>query len=524
MIRRDQTSSKHQPTSKKDQKDQIVKVETDRLNSKFPLNFKEVLINYPRWVQDTPKNRIALKRHLARSAIYRGRSLHLMKYLPCCNLFFIEKKAGHGHKAPVKANFLLLTEAEKKEIRKFIKGERKKRPDEKYSKFKADLVPDVIELIQGFELTKIDSFIDSLPKKDGCFEFPLIRSNMTQSCVENELNKESRLGKVKKRHDLVFNPVKVQIKSELSDYSLGADQAELSPTEANIRSFLTSSPKKLKTEGMEGSPSKPAEDMRSDWNIKKKTSEAKRGATRRENPPQNYQINVLSQEGVKLDEVDFKDQGNSKPSLLTRSYCCKRKEAAQAFFRVPPPITTEQPEYFLRQPQNESSEMSFFAHNSQDQVDLDGTLDKKYGGELGEKPFHPHASFQDQLKDSDAYNELEIEENHHGCNSVRKPRFSNSRATKLEELKRLLAIKKEEEARSQNRVIEVEEQAAKAETKVLQAEKAWLEAENHLKEILSESSVAIEKTDKISQEVQDLESEIRELSTEMEIESFKIDD
>ena len=76
----------------------------------------------------------------------------------------------------------MLTEQEKTLIDKFLKEERKKKPEIKYREFKAELIPDVIELIQGFELTKMDEFISSLPKNDGCFEFPLIRSKMVKSC------------------------------------------------------------------------------------------------------------------------------------------------------------------------------------------------------------------------------------------------------------------------------------------------------------------------------------------------------
>ena len=471
-----------------------------------------------------------------------------MSYLPCCNLFF-QKKEVEDHKTPVKARDLLLTGEEKGQVAKFIKAERKKKRNIEYRDFKGDLLPDLIEFIEGLELTKMDAFINSLARKDGCFEFPLVRNRMVQFWAENELSKVVRLGKVKKRHDLVFNAAKTVIQGEVSSSRQGCDQDEMSPKVTKMHSFLTNSSKKLKPEKKrKGRNSVHSfENTMSGLNFNKETSEGKSVSGRREDPAQGKLLDNPSQELDRWEEVEkFKNLEEHQALSLTPGNSSEQQPGVRVF-GVPSPITTttEKPKYFLKQPQNESSELRFFHQSLQEQFLADPIQGTGKNLELKGDPITPQVSFLDKFNDTDSAKKEQIKERLSETHSGSNTQFGNPRTTKLQKVKQLLAIKKQEEAEAQNWVIEIEELVAGAETKAIKAEKAvinaeesnfkgsetkaieaqkaWNEAEDYLKELLKQSSPSIEKAEKFTKEVEDLESEMRKLVNHMEIDDFKSD-
>ena len=513
-------TSTQEKAPKKATKSLAVHVTTDYLNKCLTLCSINTLVNYPRWVQDNPQNRLVVKNYLINDVLYRKRGTSLMRYLPCCNIFYLQKnKKVEDHQNRIKARDLLLNDKEKKLIAKFFKEERKKGPNLEYIDFRNQLIPDLVELIQSLQLQKIGIFIDSLPSKDGCFEFPLIRCYAALSCAEKQLNQRSRVGIVKKRHNLVLEASKnKKTKIPISPQIL--DQGELSPNASKIRSLYISSGKKLKRDGVSRRASK---------------SSHLPGFGR----------------GVKRDFDPSNSKKHSKSSSqkdLVEGFCqdsCKSEDVKSRDQRVKPfefttPIKTEEPEDFFMPPKNESPEFRFCKKSLQVRADLDVTQGEEYDSHLlGETPTEIlELTFQ---YDSECENE-EVEDKLSGFNSETKAQSYDRNRTKLGELRRVLDIKKKEGAKALNRVLEIEEQAAEAETKAIkaekgiikakgdsddqsgskaiEAEKARVEAESHLKEVLKQSSTLIEKVEKLSKEVDDLESEIKGVMREMEIENL----
>ena len=240
----------------------VISMKAAKLNSSLLLCSKKRLISYPRWVQDTPQNREALKSFLIHSVLYPDHGRTWMKYLSCCNIFyFLKRRNSFGHKVPISVRDLLFTNVEKKQVRKFIKTHPKNKTKKNYYEFRKAMIPDLTEFVKGFRLKKLDAFIDSLPRNDRCFEFPLVRSELKASCVEGELIKIRREVEVKKRHDLVYNPPKLELKPE-SREELGRLDRELSPAGQKIHSLQESSSKKLKTKGPVNPPELPRRDRK----------------------------------------------------------------------------------------------------------------------------------------------------------------------------------------------------------------------------------------------------------------------
>ena len=306
-----------------------------------------------------------------------------------------------------------------------------------------------------------------------------------------------------------------------------------------IRSFLTSSAKRLKTRGKNQQPCNCnvlGEDTTSGWNVKKKLDE-KSVFGRREDPAEDNQLKISGEDEIKLEEVGFKDQ--DEPRLTPDS----SSDHQLRVFDVPRPISTKKSRYCLKQLQNEASKISFFNHCGQDQVDLDGTQGNEDNVEVREKTFHFEAYFQGKFDDYGSCKRQENEERFSEFHPDKKSQFGDSKMTKLQKLKQFLTTKKQEEAEAQNQVIQMEEQAVEAVTKAMkaekaliraedsgsgesgfkaiQAEKSWTEAENHLKEILKKSSASIEKAEELTNDVEGLVSKIKELVTQIEIGNFK---
>ena len=270
MIKSAQESPKNQPVSApQTPQSQTITIDAVKLNSVRLEKGRKSLLNYSRWVLDTKENRAALKAYLLHRILFTKEYNRQMKYLKCCNVFYSRTKLkAISHQEHIKAHDLLLTEDESAQIRDFINESRKKTQSVPFRIFRLNLIPELISFARGLKLTKIDSFINSLPRNEGCFEFPISRNRLTFNCLAKDLDKKNRVLKVDQKHNLVFTPEKINTKIEKPS-PCGSKEGELSPTAKKIIELNGSSNKKLKVGPMAERPMKPILFTRSGRKVKR---------------------------------------------------------------------------------------------------------------------------------------------------------------------------------------------------------------------------------------------------------------
>ena len=377
MIRTDQRSFKNQKNPKKEspkksQESVIFNLTTDELNSCEKLKSEQCLVNYPRWVLNTPQNRLVAKNYLINEVLSHKRVN--LRYLPCCNIFYIFKdKKAQGHKAPVKASDLLLNNKEKNLITKFFKKEREKRPHLEYVDFRNQMIPELVEFIKSLELDKIDAFINSLPSNQGCFEFPLIRSKIRFSCVEKDLNKTSRAKSVFARQNLVLG---IPFKNNLNSQSSEVEREELSPTGSQIRSLLTSSAKKLKTNTEESSSLPKSQILRESSRMAKQSTKIISAFKTFKDSAHGRLFDLWSQEVANSGGgVGFPDQGAQNPQKLFSSQQMKSVQKIKHFVVAPPASTiSESPQSTETEEVSKTKSKLDFSEKNSDQDLEDSTV------------------------------------------------------------------------------------------------------------------------------------------------------
>ena len=243
-----QTESNNPNSNPTPSQGSVIQIDVASLNSKLIFKGKKSLLSYARWVLDTKANREVLKEYLLHTILFRKGYKRQLKYLKCCNVFYyLDRTKTYDHDPHQKSFSLLLTEEERELISDFIEQKRHQRVHMKNKTFRQNLVPELISFARGLKLPKIDSFIDSLPRNEGCFEFPISKQRLTFNCMAKSLNKKNRVSKVDQKHNLVFNPQKINTKSEVASPS-HSKEGELSPTAKKIIELNGSSNKKLKVD------------------------------------------------------------------------------------------------------------------------------------------------------------------------------------------------------------------------------------------------------------------------------------
>ena len=139
-----------------------------------------------RWVRDTETNKMLLTNYLIKEVIVYSLGWSCRYYFtPCCHSFSITKPTSEqGHKGIVSdCLLLLLGEEEKFEALdyRFKLRERYQLLD-KCDFFNMVKWPLLAYVKKRVKLTKLKEFIESLPRRDGCFQFPLIKNKPFRIC------------------------------------------------------------------------------------------------------------------------------------------------------------------------------------------------------------------------------------------------------------------------------------------------------------------------------------------------------
>ena len=138
-----------------------------------------------RWVRNTDRNKRILAGYLMRRVVKRRLVKLGMNYMPCCNTFSEQKpKAEHDHKQVTNdCLLLLLGEEVKTQALAFKKDERKKNNILSRTAFRKFFSPKILPFFKDkTPLEWVGGFIESLPKKDGCFQLPLIKRKPFPKC------------------------------------------------------------------------------------------------------------------------------------------------------------------------------------------------------------------------------------------------------------------------------------------------------------------------------------------------------
>ena len=139
-----------------------------------------------RWVRNTNRNKSILATYLMRRVVktqlWKTGAFH---YMPCCNTFSERKpKAENGHKQVTNdCLLLLLGEEVKSQVLTFKKQERKKSLMVSSTEFKKLFQSKILPFFKDkTPLEWVGGFIESLPKKEGCFQLPLIKNKPFFQC------------------------------------------------------------------------------------------------------------------------------------------------------------------------------------------------------------------------------------------------------------------------------------------------------------------------------------------------------
>ena len=152
-----------------------------------------------KWVRDTERNKRILVGYLMNRIVFEilGRKISFA-YIPCCNTFSIcRPKEEQGHKQVTRdCLLLLLGQQGKSEVKAYKKQERQKK-SLSYNEFLKLFRPKLRTYLKDKSPHEwMGKFIDSLPQRDGCFQFPLIKKKPFETCPGScpLLKSEKRLG------------------------------------------------------------------------------------------------------------------------------------------------------------------------------------------------------------------------------------------------------------------------------------------------------------------------------------------
>ena len=139
-----------------------------------------------RWLRNTEQNKRILADYLMRRVIkyILGQSTGLY-YMPCCNSFsFLKPKEDQGHKQVTNNCLLLLLGEEiKSQAIAFKKQEREKNKMVSWIEFLRLFRSKVLPFFkEKTPLEWVGGFIENLPKKNGCFQLPLIKQKPFLKC------------------------------------------------------------------------------------------------------------------------------------------------------------------------------------------------------------------------------------------------------------------------------------------------------------------------------------------------------
>ena len=132
-----------------------------------------------RWVRDTDANKHLLTNYLIKQVILKRLACAVNhQYSPCCHCFTRKKpKKGEGHKGIIKDSLLLLLGEEEKskalEYKKELRSQNRSLTKKEFRRILT--VPLLAYFKNRVSLTKVAAFIRSLPRRDGCFRFPMIK-------------------------------------------------------------------------------------------------------------------------------------------------------------------------------------------------------------------------------------------------------------------------------------------------------------------------------------------------------------
>ena len=138
-----------------------------------------------RWVRDNRKNRRILKDYLTKivlvSKVIRSDS---WSYLACCNNFSCRNPTGRGHKGGMENPLFFLLEKEERSKVLTFKENFLSKNSQVPKKARLNLLRHELFAFMKtqLELKNIKRFIESLPKKDGCFHLPLCRATYSDDC------------------------------------------------------------------------------------------------------------------------------------------------------------------------------------------------------------------------------------------------------------------------------------------------------------------------------------------------------
>ena len=503
----------------------VIRVKPEVLNSHS--NFSQVkFVQYQRWVQDTDENRAALRDYLIKSVFFTKTGIRNMRYLPCCNLFYhsskIQKKSVPVHKDSWKVSKRLLTEDEREQIKGLVKPERKKYRGIGQNNLVKDLHPHLIELLRGFKLKRLDDFVKSLPRNDGCFEFPLIMPSLCIHCAEEKLNKGSRVERVLIRHDLISDVTQAKEEPRSPIYSQASDQGKLSPPSELIRSFQNSSNKKLKVNHMIESPVKPVLITRSGRKVKQ-TANIRDLFLDISGPTEGSLFDSWSQSSGKIQEVGSNHKKSSNPPQPVASQSLSGREQPKIRpFVVPHRSPSKGSDQVKEEHENSSKELSSDDNNTSN---LQLGLQKSKIKEIKVTEFNSSIQINNpgnQTKTEKSYDfagepKSEQSPSRSSCRSSDENSPSNLgsklwriQMSELEVLRQLRIKKGKKQKKAQNEATESEEQA--------------IEAEKYAKGVLQASVMKRRKAEKLAKEVENLDSRIKDLEGVINIESIESSD
>ena len=284
---------------------------------------------------------------MIRSVLFlkRGKVKDKLQYIKCCNLFYRVKCKGNEvtppHQNASEAQELLFTKDERDEVDEFVKTHLKRKRSQKSLK---TLYQALVELAKGFELCRIDEFIESLPRAGGCFQFPLKRKELRIGCFVQELNQRRRGLTVLKRHDLIIKSPKMRFKVEqTSATSTGqCSDLSLSPTAHKIRSLKNSSKKKLKIQRSIKIPQKAVEVI-GDAEKQKKSPKSRKGFLKsfkdsvKVEPIELWSLESSKSKGSRLNDNKAPNPADSDRDPKSR----KKPKIIRPFFVEPPVIKKE---------------------------------------------------------------------------------------------------------------------------------------------------------------------------------------
>ena len=139
-----------------------------------------------RWIRDTDQNKRILESYLIKRIITHTLGLsENLHYTSCCNCFSQKKpKEEQGHKKVISdCLILLLGKEQKARAITFRKQLRRQNKSKKEAELRGIFKLEFLNYFQKeSRLNSLRIFIEDLPKKDGCFQFPLIKWKPFPTC------------------------------------------------------------------------------------------------------------------------------------------------------------------------------------------------------------------------------------------------------------------------------------------------------------------------------------------------------